>query len=165
MRTPMLLAGLALAVGLVLPAGAVADTGGTDLPFKTSQSGYGMVNLATGQQHVVGSGPASHFGLTTTEQHNQLVSTGPGTFSWFGTWTATAANGDQMFGTSTGTVSFAADGIHTSALGTYVASGGTGRFADATLTFDATVQGTRLSVEGGIATGSFEATGVGTLSY
>jgi hypothetical protein len=62
-------------------------------------------------------------------------------------------------------VSLAADGIHSTALGTYLASDGTGRFADATLTFDATVQGTRLSVEGGTAISSFEATGVGTLSY
>jgi hypothetical protein len=101
MRTPMLLGGLALAVGLLLPAGAVADAGGSNLPFKTSNSGYGTLNLATGQQHVVGSGPATHFGLTTSEQHNQLVPTGPGTFSWTGTWTATSANGDQVFGAST----------------------------------------------------------------
>ena len=70
-----------------------------------------------------------------------------------------------MVGTSTGTVTFAADGIHSTQLGSYTSSGGTGRFADAALTFDSTGQGTRLSLDGAIATSFWEVTATGTLSY
>ena len=165
MRTAILLAGFALAVGVLLPAGAVAGAGGTDLPLEGSQSGYITTNLLTGELHLVSSGPVSHFGLSTSEQHLQLVPTGPGTFSWFGTWTLTAASGDEMFGATTGTVTFAADGVHGTSLGTYTSSGGTGRFAGATATVLSTGQSTRLSVEGPIATSFSEATLVGTLSH
>ena len=105
MRRLILLVGLVLAVGVLLPGSAVADPGGSDLPFKGLETGYNTLNLATGQAHAVSSGPTSHFGLTTTEQDLSLVPTGPpGNFIWFGTWASTAANGDRMFGTSTGAV-------------------------------------------------------------
>lgn len=165
MRRFIFLAGLALAVGVLLPGSAVAGVGGSDLPFKGTASGYGTTNLLTGEHHNVLTGPVSHFGLSSFEQQGQLAPTGPGTFDWFGTWTLTAANGDQMVGTSTGTVSFAADGVHSTFVGNYVSSGGTGRFGDATLTFGGTAEGSVLSVDGVIANVFFEGTVVGTLSY
>ena len=70
-----------------------------------------------------------------------------------------------MFGTVTGTVTFAADGIHSTSLGTYVSSGGTGRFEDAGLSLNATSQGTRISVVGTTVIDFFETTLSGTLSY
>lgn len=164
MRRVVFLTGLALAVGALVPASALPAAGGSDLPFRGSQSGTGTVNFVTLQSHVVTSGTFSHCGLTTAVQDFQLAPTGPGAFNFVGTWTATAANGDQMFGTSTGTSTFT-DSTHVTSVGSYTSSGGTGRFADATLTFVATVHSTQLSVAGGIATNFFEATAVGQLSY
>lgn len=164
MRRVTLLAGLALAAGVFLPGSALPAVGGSDLPFTASQSGSSTLNLVTGQAHLLTTGPVSHFGLGAVEQDLQLVPTGPVTFSYSGTWTLTAANGDQMLGTATGSGS-TADGIHITWVGNYTSSGGTGRFADASLTFAGTAQTTRLSVEGTIATGTVEGTATGQLSY
>lgn len=164
MRRIILLAGLALAVGVLLPASAMPAAGGSDLPFRAAGSGTGTTNLATGQGELTIPVLATHFGLSTFEQHFQLVPTGPGTFNSAGTWTLTAANGDEMFGTLTGTGHFT-DAIHSTSLVDYASTGGTGRFADATLTFSAIVNGTRVSVEGMVATTFFEGTAVGQLSY
>ena len=164
MRRLTLLVGLVLAVGVLLPGSAVADQGGSNLPLKGFETGYTTADLATGQAHAVSSGPNSHFGLTTTEQQFQLVPTGPGNFTWFGTWTSTAANGDQMFGTSTGSVIYT-DSVHSTSLGIYTSTGGTGRFADASLSLEATGHNTIVSVAGTTATISFEVTLDGQLSY
>lgn len=165
MRRVAILAGLALAVSVLLPGSALPAAGGSDLPVKGSPSGHCTLNLVTAHGHCVTTGPTSHFGLSTLQQDLQLVPTGPGTFSWSSsTWTLTAANGDQMFGTATGTGS-TLDDVHFTFLGHYVSTDGTGRFADASLTLDTTAQITALSVEGPIATSFSEVTLVGTLSY
>lgn len=134
------------------------------MPYKGWASGDTTFNLATGEVHLVSTGNVSHFGLVGFEQHGLLVPTGVGTFSSSFSWTMTAANGDRMFGTATGTATFT-DAIHSTAVATYTSSGGTGRFADATLTFVATVRNTRVAVDGVIATGVHEGTAVGRLSY
>jgi hypothetical protein len=160
----ILLAGLALAVGVLLPASAMPAAGGSDLPLKGFHSGYSTTNLATGQGHLLTTGVGTHFGLSTSEQHLQLVPTGPGTFNASGTWTLTAANGDQMFGTFASSGRFT-DAVHSTWLGNYVSTGGTGRFADASLTLSSSAEGTRVSLEGVISTTFFEVTLVGQLSY
>lgn len=165
MRRLVLLAGLASAVVVLLPGSAVAGAGGSDLPLEGSHSGYAETNLLTGQAHFLTTGPVSHFGSSTMDQHVQFVPTGPTTFTWFSTWTLTAASGDQMLGTAVGTGSYAADGVHVTSLGTYTASDGTGRFADATMTFHSIGQGTVLSVEGPNSTSFWEVTAVGRLSH
>ena len=164
MRTLVLLAGLALALGALVPASASPAAGGSDRPFKAYGAGTGTTDLLTGQGHLVTTGPASHFGWATFEQHYQLVPTGPGTFNGVIVWTLTAANGDEMFGTGTSTGRFT-DPIHSTTSAHYVATGGTGRFSDVSGTFTAAVQGTRVSLEGQVATTFFEGTVVGRLSY
>jgi hypothetical protein len=69
-----------------------------------------------------------------------------------------------MFGTFNGSGRLV-DGIHSTWLINGVSTGGTGRFADASLTVVVTVKSTRLSVEGTIVTSSFEAALTGRLSY
>jgi hypothetical protein len=155
---------LALAVGVVLPGSALSAAGGSDRPVKGSFTGTATLNLLTGQTDAVGSGTGSHVGLATVEEHSQLVPTGETTFSRSGTWTGTAANGDQIFATSTGTLTFT-DATHAIAVVTYTVTGGTGRFADATGTMTATVHATVDSVVGGISTISWEGTVTATLSY
>lgn len=154
MRRLSLLAGLALAISILLPGSALAAVGGSDLPVTGSQAGSCVFNLVTLQGHCVTIGPASHFGMSTMEADVQLTGLTSGS-SESGTWTLTVANGDQMFGTETGTLG----------LGTWVSSGGTGRFADASATFFDTSQMTLVSVEGVIGTFAVEVTVVGRLSY
>ncbi|HET9324798.1 MAG TPA: hypothetical protein VFO03_13050 [Gaiellaceae bacterium] len=165
MRRLILLASLALAVGVLLPASALPAVGGSDLPIKGTGTGTTTLNLATGEAHLVTTGSLSHFGLVTWEQHGLVLPTGPGTFSFNTTWTVTAANGDQMFGTFSGTGILAADGIHSTWSVNGVSTGGTGRFADASLTLAATVAATRTSVEGTIVSSTHVAEVVGQLSY
>lgn len=164
MRRVILLTGLALAVGVFLPGSALPAMGGSDLPFTASQSGTSTTNLVTGQAHLLTTGPVNHFGLAAFEQDLQLVPTGPVTFSYSGTWTLTAANGDQMFGTSSGSGSFT-DALHSTWVGNYTSNGGTGRFADAGLTFLGTAHLLRVSLVGAISTSSVEGTASGQLSY
>lgn len=164
MRRVILLTGLALVVGVLVPASALPAAGGSALPVKATASGFSTTDLGTGQTHGVATGVFSHFGLTTTVQDLQAVGVVGGTFSLVGTWTTTAANGDEMFGTSTAT-STTVDNVHFSFHGTYVATGGTGRFANATLTLEATGTSTVVSVQGSITTNFDEVTAVGTLSY
>jgi hypothetical protein len=164
MRRVIFLTGLALAVGVLVPASALPAVGGSDLPVAATASGYSTTDYVTGQTHGVATGVFSHFGLTTTVQDLQVVGVVGGTFSLVGTWTSTAANGDEMFGTSTATTS-TADGVHFSFHGTYVSTGGTGRFVNATLTLEATGTSIQVSLVGTVATAFDEVTGVGTLSY
>jgi hypothetical protein len=112
--------------------------------------------LAIGERalHVVAREPEADLQLTP-------IATG---FSESGTWTLTVANGDQMFGTVTGT-STTTDGVHFLGLGTWVSTGGTGRLDDASATFHDVTSLTLVSVEGVIATFSGEVTVVGRLSY
>ena len=137
MRRIILLAGLVLAVG-VLPSGsALAAVGGSDLPLKGSVSGTSEHNLSTGNLHAVSTGRLTHFGLTKVEQTALVVPAGS-TFSWIGTLTLTAANGDQMSGTTVGTCTLTA----TSVIGCVVhftSTGGTGQFTDASATLTMTL--------------------------
>jgi hypothetical protein len=165
MRNISFLALCALAAAVLLPVSGLAAAGGSNLPFKGSGSGTTTLNLLTGQVEVIGTGPISHMGMTSVEQHAQLVPTSPTSYNWVaGTWTATAANGDVLFGTSEGTVTFT-DAVHNIAVVNYTSTGGTGRFADAAATFVGTAFGTRGSTVGATTTGTYDATIVGELSY
>lgn len=163
MRRPGLLAGLALAVSILLPGSALAAVGGSDLPVIGSQTGSCVYNLVTLQGHCASTGTSSHFGLSTMEADAQLTGLAPGSSS-SGTWTLTVANGDQMFGTFTST-SQTTDGVHFLNSGTWVSSGGTGRFDNASATFQDVSSLTIVSVVGAIATFDFEVTVVGRLSH
>lgn len=164
MRRAIPLVALALVIGAVLPGTAIAAVGGSDLPVRGTHSGYCTLNLATGETHCLTTGVVSYFGLSTVEQDLQQVPTGPGTFSWSGTWTLTAASGDELSGTASGTSS-TADGIHVVIVGEWVSTAGTGRLNDASVTLDATAHGTRLSVVGGLLTEAMEVAIDGRLSY
>jgi hypothetical protein len=164
MRRTIPLVASALLIGALVPGQARAALGGTDLPLRGSQSGYMTVNLSNGQAHVVTTGQLSHLGSTTAEQDLQIVPTGPGTRSFSGTWTITVASGDQLFGTSSGTTT-TVDSIHSTTVGRCISTGGTGRLANTSLTFDVTAQITLLSVDGSIAMQAIEVTADGRLSH
>ena len=163
MRRLFLLVNVALVVGLLLPGSALPARGGTDLPFMASMAGRGTVNLVTGQGHNLLTARATQFGLGTLEESSQFAPIAPGTFVSIGTLTLTAANGDQMFGTATGPGS-TIDGVHFTFSLHALFTGGTGRFAGASLAYDVVVHSTTVSVDGAIATSELEATAVGRLS-
>jgi hypothetical protein len=82
---------------------------------------------------VFGSGVATHMGLVTVYQHHLVVPTKDQTvFDFYdGTFDWTAANGDELMGTYSGSLKLNPAGyfeIH----GLFVIHGGTGRFQDAT---------------------------------
>jgi hypothetical protein len=155
---------LVLATCVAAPGSALPAAGGTDVPFKASMSGQGTVSLVTGQAHNLLTANATHFGISTLEEHSQIVPIAPGTFLSVGTLTLTAANGDQMFGSATGTGT-TTDGVHFTFSLHAVFGSGTGRFAGASLAYDVTVHSTTVSVTGAVATNDLDATAVGTLSH
>ena len=147
------------ALAAILPGSARPAAGGTDLPFKVSFTGTGPPS-PPGQIHAVVTGEATHFGLGTNELNGYVIPIGPGLFhAVIASWTMTAANGDQMSGSGEGTVT-TTDGVHF--LGSYVltSSGGTGRFAEATLNYTVTALTTRTGDANFV-----EGTGDGVLSY
>ena len=166
MRKMILLAGLVLALGAFLPGSARPATGGSDLPLKGTASGYFTLNLMTGQTHIVGtSGELTHLGLWTSVQDQQLIPTGvPNTFNLVTGGTITAANGDQLTMTGTGSGT-AVIGSHGSFVYHFVSSAGTGRFANASATFTGFVDTSFVSLAGAIETGVWEGTFDGQLSY
>jgi hypothetical protein len=164
MRRMIFLAGLALAVSVLVPSSALPAVGGSDLPLKGSFSGTTAHNLATGHLDAVSTGEFTHFGLTTLEQSVQVAPTGPTTRSWSGIWTLTAANGDQLSGTSVGTGTLT-DSTHITFVLDYTSSGGTGRFSDASATFTITLYFHRVALVNGFSYGEHDATLDGQLSW
>ena len=157
------LAGHVLAFGLLGPGHAQASVGGSDLPFTGSFSGSSAHNLATGEFHSVWTGEASHFGISNLEQQAQIAVTGPTALKAVGTWTLTAADGDQLCGTAVGTL-VPVDTTHMTAVIDYTATGGTGRFAGASGTFTITMHHLRTALENGISYGEQQVTLDGRLS-
>ena len=97
-----------------------------------------------------------HLGRTTVTS-TEAGTAGPGGSAVIGTATYTAANGDQLFTTFSGTATFPTNGIVTFG-GTETVTGGTGRFDGASGSF---TRATRVNVI--LGTGQYEITG--TLSY
>ena len=163
MRRLLLAAQLALALAVFLPGSALPARGGSDLPFAASMTGQGTVNLLTGQAHNQLVAQATHFGRSTLEESSQIIPIAPGVFASIGALTLTAANGDQMFGSATGTGT-TTDGVHFTFSLHAVFGSGTGRFAGSSLAYDVTVHSTTVSVNGAVATSDLDATALGLLS-
>ena len=163
MRRLILLASLALVVAGLVPTSALPGADGTNLPFKGTFTGPGSLDTGSGrlQAHLVGE--FTHFGRATLAEDIQVVPIGPGAFSWSGNWTMTAANGDRVAGTSTGSGAFT-DPTHSSWSVDFVSTTGTGRFADAVLTFHSDAVATTTSVVGTLISADVYAPLVGQLS-
>ncbi len=160
----LLLAGQDLAFALLGSGRTRPPIGGSERPCTGSFSGSSAHDLATGEFHSIWTGEASHFGISNLEQQAQLTRAGPATFAFSGTWTLTAANGDQLCGTAAGTLDLS-DATHGKGLIDCTATGGTGRFAEASGTFTITIHHIRTALEDGISYGQQQATLVGQLSW
>jgi hypothetical protein len=117
----------AFLVALSLNAPALAA--GQQVPFKGRSSGVVTVTDVSYPfvtTHVVGEGEATHLGHFTLTAEAVVDVSLPGAPA-AGSWTLTAANGDQLF------VTFVAIGIDpTHGHGDFTIVGGTGRFQGAT---------------------------------
>ena len=151
MKTQHLLAGLGVAGLATFAAAAPAFAGGpSNVPFKSAGNGTETSLSATGCQLTLagctvqstGTATSSHMGTgpytsTLTVDWAAATSNGAGGFCApaSGTGTITAANGDTLNQSESGTVcevgATGANDAHTFT-GTYTNTGGTGRFAHAT---------------------------------
>jgi hypothetical protein len=88
-------------------------------------------------QRVTGTGTASHLGESTFDAISNVTVNATPPFAVSGTRTITAANGDQLFSTFTGTSTPVINGMNGADLQDVI-TGGTGRFANATGSFTTT---------------------------
>ena len=161
-----------LAVAFVGAAPTVAGAHNTAHTHKTAHKIKGagadttMLNTATGQATTTSAGHLSHVGHFTGASQVQFVpdSTDPSKFSFSGTNTLTAANGDKLFATVAGS------GVDTSATTsqstvTFTITGGTGRFKGASGTVSDAASATLVGVSGTEATYHQTDSFSGTFSY
>jgi hypothetical protein len=100
--------------------------------------------------------------MVTGSGDEQFVLVPPNGFSWTGTGTIVAANGDKLFTTISGAGTF---GPPLQSTRGDTITGGTGRFADASGTFTYTSVSGSQSIVGSIETTISNATIKGTISY
>jgi hypothetical protein len=162
-RKLMMLAGLVLTVAVLSPASASANVGGTDRPFTGTVSSTVSLNVLTGALTVDGEGVATHLGEFTTSLEGTVTITPTGTFG-SGTQTIVAGNGDELTGTYTLSTPGAPGVAHTTTL-VSTATGGTGRFSDASGTVTSTLEVTPISFNGVTLVNRSVGTATGQISY
>ncbi len=163
-RWLFVLSSLLLAVAAVSPAAALGKANGTDRPVSGKSSSTTTINIATGLGTNDGTGQATHLGkFTSHDDFTSFTITG-NTFSFAGTETDVAANGDKLFSTFTGSGTFTSS--NTSEItAVQTVTGGTGRFTDASGTLTSAVTGTTVSVVGSTVTTRNTFTTQGRISY
>jgi hypothetical protein len=152
-----------IAFAALAPASGLAKAGGTDRPWKSSATATGRLDLATLQAASVGSAQAAHLGKVTQTLTIALTPTAPGTFTGAGTTTIVAANGDQLFGAFTETLTRTPQHLEFAFVITI--TGGTGRFADASGRLTGTGSSVITSIVGTTATSHQTFDSEGTITY
>jgi hypothetical protein len=152
-----------VAVAVLSLATAQGAAHGTDRALKGKVTTTVIANAATGVATVDGTFQLTHLGNGTLHQDTTTVSFTGNTAVNAGTATYVAANGDKVFTTVVGTVTFTATGSEARFVDTI--TGGTGRFADASGTLTRTGVAVFVSVVGPIITQSGTATAEGRISY
>jgi hypothetical protein len=163
MRKPIMIAGLVLALGVLAPATALGKAGGTDRPISAHASGTTVVDLGTLAFTSDISGIWSHMGKSTAQIEGVITPTGPDTFTIAGSFVIVAANGDEVFGTFSGSGTNTPSGSEGTVDVTY--SGGTGRFTDASGSASGPFTQTLISSDATTATFATELSQSGTISY
>jgi hypothetical protein len=153
-----------LAVAGTFTAGpALGAAKGTDRPVRGTGTSTTTVDLAAGTGAVVGGGLMSHVGrFSFTNDITSFTVTGS-SFTFTLTAVITAANGDEMYTTATGTGTLTATGSEATLVSTAV--GGTGRFADARGTTTSRIASELVSTDGLTITTSDREVHEGRISY
>ena len=162
-RNLTMLAGLALAVVALSPASASANVGGTDRPFIGTFSGTTRLNVLTGAMTADSGGVATHLGEYTSSLEGTVTITPTGVFG-SGTQTTVAANGDELTGTYILSTPGAPGVAHTTTI-VSTATGGTGRFSDASGTLTSVAEVSPISFNGVTLVNSNEGASTGQISY
>ncbi len=177
-RRLTVLSALVAAIVVMVPAAALAAAHGpgrgpkaigqplkaTHRALEGTSTGINTVNLATGAATNESSGHLFHFGAVTGHGIQTITLTGPNTLSFTGSGVTVAANGDQLFATTSGTGRVTSKGAATAKTLNTI-TGGTGRFTGAAGRFTVTSKSTPTSTVGSIETFAFTSTTEGQISY
>jgi hypothetical protein len=164
MRKATTIAGLILAVGVLTPGGALGKAGGADRPIKDDSSGTTVIELATLGFVSDATGIGSHLGRTATHFDGAVTFTGPDTIAIAGSFVTVAANGDQLFGTFSGSGTDDHSGL-VEGTSVYTFTGGTGRFEGASGSAPGSFRQVLTSTGGGTVTFAAHYSLNGTISY
>ena len=136
---------------------------GTVRPLTGTGTGTLTLNLTTGAATADFSGHPSPLGAETGYDDLTFTLTGPSTFTYTGTRTFVAANGDKLFSNITGKGTL----TRTTATSTETdtITGGTGRFAGASGTYTNTVSSVVVSATSTSQTSRFTAAAHGQIRY
>lgn len=164
LRRLTFLASLVLAVATMSPSAALAAANGTDRPLTGAGTGTTTLNLATLAAAAEATGHISHLGAFTGHFDAVFTITGASTFTYTGTGTDVAANGDELFSTVRGsgtlTSPTTAESTETDTI-----TGGTGRFAGASGMYTETISSVIVSITATTETSRFTAALKGQISY
>jgi hypothetical protein len=163
LRRFVFLTGLVLALAATSPSAALAAAHGTDRPLTGTYTGTATLNLDTGAQTGSFSGHLSHLGADTGHVDLTLTFTSDSTFTYTGTRTFVAANGDEVFSAVTGSGTSTPPTAESTETDTI--TGGTGRFAGATGTYTNTVSSVIISATDTTVTIRVTAAQQGQISY
>jgi hypothetical protein len=149
-RQMIAFASLMLAITILTPASALGSTSSTGKLVKFNIAFTDEFNaeevFSTGRltnqykgTYEAAKGSKSPIGKGTLEGKGTSTFSGFNTLAYSDSWVATATNGDQLFGTSTGTVTFGPEGLNSAdAAVSQPITGGTGRFKNASGTLTGT---------------------------
>ena len=165
LRRLIFLASLVLAVAAMSPSAALAAAHGTNRPLTGTATGTTTLNLLTGDAASVFTGHLSHLGAETgTDELTVIADLVTGTFTYTGTRTFVAANGDEVLSTVTGSGAFTSlTAAQSTEHDTIIR--GTGRFAGARGAYTDTVSFVLASPAGPSETLRFTAVAQGQISY
>ena len=158
----VLLAGVALAVTALSPSTAPAAHG-TSRPLAGTGTGTMTLNLLTGAATADFTGHLSPLGADTGHDDLTLTPASASTFTYTGTRTFVAADGDKLFSAITGSGTFTRTTAHSTETDTI--TGGTGRFVGASGTYKDTISSVVVSVTTTSQTSHVTAVAHGQIRY
>ena len=159
----VLIAGVIAFVVTALSPSAAPAAHGAVRPLNGTGTGTATLNLATGAETADFSGHLSPLGAETGYDQGTLTLTGASTFTYTGTRTFVAANGDKLFSAISGKGTFTR--TTAKATETDTITGGTGRFAGASGTYTDTISFVVVSVTGSVQTSHVTAVTHGQIRY
>jgi hypothetical protein len=158
----VLIAGVVLAVTALIPSAAPAAHGAVR-PLTGTGTGTLALNLTTGAATADFTGHLSPLGADTGHDNLTFTLTGPSTFSYTGTRTFVAANGNKVFSAITGKGTLTRTTAHSTETDTI--TGGTGRFAGASGTYTDTISSVVISATSTSQTSRVTADAHGQIRY
>jgi hypothetical protein len=159
----VLLAGVIAFAITVLSPSAPPTVHGAVRPLTGGGTGTLTLNLLTGAATSEFSGHLSAMGAETGYDNLAFTPTGSGTFTYTGTRTFVAADGDKLFSAITGKGTFTRTAAHSTESDTI--TGGTGRFAGASGTYTDVISSVVVSVTGSTQTSHVTAVAHGQIRY